>query len=63
MVTASSASLKKALNLRDATTIVMGSMIGSGVFIVAADIARQTHSGTLLLVTWIVTSHDVARGA
>jgi len=48
--------LKRTLNLRDSATIVMGSMIGSGVFIVAADITRQTHSATLLLVTWVVTA-------
>ena len=33
--------LVKGLGLFDATTIVMGSMIGSGIFIVSADIARQ----------------------
>src|ERR1700754_2166799 len=47
---------KKSLNLRDAATIVMGSMIGSGVFIVAADITRQTQSATLLMATWILTA-------
>jgi len=40
----------------DATTLVMGSMIGSGVFIVAADIGRQVQSPGLLIVTWIVTA-------
>jgi len=40
----------------DATTLVMGSMIGSGVFIVAADISRQVQSPGLLIVTWIVTA-------
>jgi APA family basic amino acid/polyamine antiporter len=34
----------------------MGSMIGSGVFIVAADITRQTQSATLLLATWVITA-------
>ena len=34
----------------------MGSMIGSGVFIVAADISRQVQSPGLLIVTWIVTA-------
>jgi APA family basic amino acid/polyamine antiporter len=34
----------------------MGSMIGSGVFIVAADISRQTQSPGLLIMTWIVTA-------
>ena len=36
--------LVRGLGLLDATTIVMGSMIGSGIFIVAADIARQTEA-------------------
>ena len=34
----------------------MGSMIGSGIFIVAADIARQVQSPGLLLMTWIITA-------
>jgi APA family basic amino acid/polyamine antiporter len=48
--------LVKGLGLVDATTIVMGSMIGSGIFIVAADIARQVQSPGLLLMTWVVTA-------
>jgi APA family basic amino acid/polyamine antiporter len=43
------------LRLFDATTLVMGSMIGSGVFIVAADIARQVQSPGLFLVSWIIS--------
>src|SRR2546429_6309444 len=35
--------------------IVVGSMIGSGIFIVAADISRQTGSAGGLLLTWILT--------
>lgn len=38
----------------DATTLVMGSMIGSGIFIVSADIARQVNSPGLLLLTWLI---------
>jgi len=34
----------------------MGSMIGSGIFIVSADIARQTQSPGLLIVTWIIAA-------
>jgi len=48
--------LQKSLGLLDATTIVMGSMIGSGIFIVAADIGRQVNSPGLLLMTWLVTA-------
>src|SRR5437016_7390466 len=49
-------SLVKGLGLLDATTLVMGSMIGSGIFIVSADIARQTRSPGLLIVTWAVAA-------
>ncbi|MFB3776846.1 MAG: APC family permease [Bryobacteraceae bacterium] len=48
--------LVKGLGLLDATTIVMGSMIGSGIFIVSADIARQVASPGLLIVTWVVAA-------
>ncbi len=48
--------LVKGLGLLDATTIVMGSMIGSGIFIVSADIARQVQSPGLLIATWVVTA-------
>lgn len=44
----------KALGLTDATTLVMGSMIGSGIFIVSADVARQVKSPGLLLLCWLV---------
>ncbi len=50
------AQLEARLGLLDATTLVMGSMIGSGIFIVAADIARQVQSPALLLGTWILTT-------
>ena len=45
----------KGLGLTSATTLVMGSMIGSGVFIVAADIARIVDSPALLIAAWLVT--------
>jgi APA family basic amino acid/polyamine antiporter len=48
--------LVKGLGLLDATTIVMGSMIGSGIFIVSADIARQVGSPLLLVATWVITA-------
>ena len=47
---------KQSLGLFDATTIVMGSMIGSGVFIVAADIGRQVGSPGMMLMAWVVTA-------
>jgi APA family basic amino acid/polyamine antiporter len=43
------------LGLLDSTMIVAGSMIGSGIFIVSADIARQVGSGGWLLLVWLVT--------
>ena len=48
--------LIKGLGLVDSTTLVMGSMIGSGVFIVAADISRQVQSPGLMMMTWFVTA-------
>ncbi len=47
--------LVKGLGLLDSTTIVMGSMIGSGVFIVAAEIAREVRSPGLFLLCWIIS--------
>ena len=41
--------------LLHATMIVAGSMIGSGIFIVSADIARQVGSSGWLLFIWLVT--------
>jgi APA family basic amino acid/polyamine antiporter len=46
--------LVKALGLTSATTLVMGSMIGSGIFIVSADIARQVNSPGLLIMVWLI---------
>jgi basic amino acid/polyamine antiporter, APA family len=43
------------LGLADSTMIVAGSMIGSGIFIVSADIARQVGSAGWLLAVWIVS--------
>ena len=46
---------KRGLGLLDSVMIVVGIMIGSGIFIVSADIARTVGSAGLLLVVWIVT--------
>lgn len=43
------------LGLLDATMIVAGSMIGSGIFIVSADIAREVGSAGWLLAAWFIT--------
>ncbi|HKN33581.1 MAG TPA: amino acid permease [Terriglobales bacterium] len=47
--------LVKALGLTSATTLVMGSMIGSGIFIVSAEIGREVNSPALLIGAWLVT--------
>src|ERR1017187_6498218 len=47
--------LIKGLGLFDSTTLVMGSMIGSGVFIVAADVSRQVQSPGLFFLTWMIS--------
>lgn len=46
--------LKRTLSLPDAVSIVAGSMIGCGIFIVSADISRQVNSGLLLIIIWIL---------
>ena len=45
---------KRGLGLFDSTMVVVGSMIGSGIFIVSADIARQVGSPGWLLMAWIL---------
>lgn len=46
---------KPSIKLLDATMIVAGSMIGSGIFIVSADITRHTGSAGWLLLVWLIT--------
>ncbi len=46
---------RRELGLLSSTMIVIGSMVGSGIFIVSADIARTLGSPGLLLVAWLVT--------
>ncbi|MGO8932774.1 MAG: APC family permease [Terracidiphilus sp.] len=47
--------MMQSLGLFSATTLVVGSMIGSGIFIVDCDIARLTDSPALFLAAWVVT--------
>ena len=49
------ASFKPTLGLLDATMIVAGSMIGSGIFIVSADITRNVGSAGWLIAIWLLT--------
>lgn len=53
----------KAMSLTDATMLVAGSMIGSGIFIVSADIARKVESPAFLLLAWILTGIITLLGA
>jgi APA family basic amino acid/polyamine antiporter len=48
-------SFKPTLGLVDATMLVAGSMIGSGIFIVSADITRNTGSVGWLMFVWLIT--------
>lgn len=47
--------LKRSLGLIDATSLVAGSMIGSGIFLVTAAMARDVGSAAWILVIWLVT--------
>jgi len=55
--------LKAGLSLFDSAAIVAGGMIGSGIFIVSADIARQVGSPAGLLAVWIVSGLMTIAGA
>lgn len=54
---------KKELKLFDAIMIVAGTMIGSGIFIVSSDIARQVGSSGYLLLIWLLTGFITIAGA
>src|SRR6202161_3852479 len=51
------------MGLFSATAIVMGSMIGSGIFIVPADMSRTLGSPALLIAAWLVTAAMTIIGA
>ena len=53
----------RGLGFWDSTMIVAGSMIGSGIFIVSADIGRQVGSAGWLLVVWLITGALTVIGA
>lgn len=54
---------KRELRLFDAVMIVAGTMIGSGIFIVSSDIARQVGSPGFLLVVWLLSGVITLIGA
>jgi APA family basic amino acid/polyamine antiporter len=53
----------RGLSLYDSTMVVVGSMIGSGIFLVSADMARNLGSAGWLLVAWVVTGVLTMAGA
>ena len=55
--------LKRTLSLKDAISIVAGSMIGSGIFIVSSHIARITNSAILLILVWFLAGLITILGA
>jgi APA family basic amino acid/polyamine antiporter len=55
--------LQKRVNLFDGISIVAGAMIGSGIFIVSADIARNVGSPGWLMVVWLITGIITIIGA
>jgi basic amino acid/polyamine antiporter, APA family len=59
----SNSTLKPRLSLFDSLSIVAGTTIGSGIFIVSAGIAREVHSPALLLLVWIAASLMSLTGA
>jgi len=61
--TTDAAGFRKELTLLDATNLVVGTMIGSGIFIVSADIARQLGSPGWLLLVWLVSGILTMLGA
>jgi len=54
-MTEQNTAFKPSLGLFDATMIVAGSMIGSGIFIVSADITRNVGSAGWLIAVWLIT--------
>src|SRR4030042_5459753 len=55
--------LKKRVNLFDGISIVAGAMIGSGIFITSADIARSVGSPGWRMVVWLITGVITVIGA
>src|SRR5712675_1319179 len=53
----------RAISRLDATALVVGSMIGSGIFIVSADILRQVQTPGVLLLVWVLSGVVTLLGA
>ena len=61
--TAEKGQFVKAMTLTDATMLVAGSMVGSGIFIVSADMSRSLGSPGWLLLAWVLTGVMTLLGA
>lgn len=57
------ANFKREIRLFDAVMLVSGSMIGSGIFIVSADVARQTGASGWVLASWLIAGLLTMAGA
>jgi basic amino acid/polyamine antiporter, APA family len=57
------ANFKREIRLYDAVMLVSGSMIGSGIFLVSADVARQTGASGWLLASWLIAGLLTMAGA
>jgi len=55
--------LKRTLNLKDSISVVVGSMVGCGIFIVSADISRMVENAWFLLLVWIIAGLFSLSGA
>ena len=55
--------MQKKLNTTDATLLVMGSMIGSGIFLVSSEVGRSLNSPIWWISTWLLTSFLTVTGA
>ena len=63
MTQASGTSLVRSISPIAAVALVMGSMIGSGIFIVSADMARQVGAPGILITVWVLTGVVTVMGA
>jgi APA family basic amino acid/polyamine antiporter len=55
--------MNKKLNTLDASMLVMGSMIGSGIFLVSSEVARSVGSPIYWIGTWLLTAFLTITGA
>src|SRR5271169_3151912 len=61
--TAVDSEFTRGLGLYDSTMVVIGSMVGSGIFIVSAEMSRYLGSAGWLLAAWVLTGALTVTGA